>query len=137
MSSVNHIFMGEILSWVLLASHGFEYDHYLLQGEWKSPKFRWPDLRAGVWGVSLDAGRGVGHKSGPVPSCSPVGWLAQIDPLIDQQLGGWAPREANGRGRVHRVIDNDRWCHKASGGKILTIWRRAVWKPMAAQKPQS
>ena len=58
MSSVNHIFMGEILSWVLLASHGFEYDHYLLQGEWKSPKFRRSDLRAGVWGVSLDAGRG-------------------------------------------------------------------------------
>ena len=57
-NSVIYILHGEILSWASLVAHGFEYDHYLLQGEWKSPKFRRSDLRAGVWGVSLDAGRG-------------------------------------------------------------------------------
>ena len=45
----------------------------------------------GAGGVLSDRG----HKSGPVPSRSPVGCGAQIDLLIDQQLG----REAATRGQ--------------------------------------
>ena len=78
--------------------------------EWKSPT----DLgleRGGVvgwcWGVVL------GHKSGPVPSRSPVGRGAQIDLLIDQQLGEEAAAVGpmGGTGPLG-VTDNDRLCHK-------------------------
>ena len=54
-----------------------------------------------------------GHKSGPVPSRSPVGRGAQIDLLIDQQLGEEAAAVGpmGGTG-PHGVTDNDRLCHK-------------------------
>ena len=59
------------------------------------------------WGVLL------GHKSGPVPSRSPVGRGAQIDLLIDQQLGEEAAAVGpmGGTGPLG-VTDNDRLCHK-------------------------
>ena len=79
--------------------------------EWKSPT----DLGL-ERGVLSDAGVGgllLGHKSGPVPSRSPVGRGAQIDLLIDQQLGEEAAAVGpmGGTG-PHGVTDNDRLCHK-------------------------
>ena len=55
----------------------------------------------------------LGHKSGPVPSRSPVGRGAQIDLLIDQQLGEEAAAVGpmGGTGPLG-VTDNDRLCHK-------------------------
>ena len=64
-------------------------------------------LSDGVGGLLL------GHKSGPVPSRSPVGRGAQIDLLIDQQLGEEAAAVGpmGGTGPLG-VTDNDRLCHK-------------------------
>ena len=78
--------------------------------EWKSPTDLGLErgvLSDGVGGLLL------GHKSGPVPSRSPVGRGAQIDLLIDQQLGEEAAAGGpmGGTGPLG-VTDNDRLCHK-------------------------